>query len=82
MPASINDLKVRAQAFSQRWADACDEAAQAKPFWLDFLEIFGQSNKRLAQFEHQVRRLGERPANVGFVLRSLLREGSSHSDDR
>ena len=33
-------------------------------------------------FPYFMRRLGERPANVGFVLRSLLREGSSHSDDR
>jgi len=60
LPASINDLKARALAFSQRWADACDEAAQAQSFWLDFLDIFGLSNKRLAQFEHEVRRLGER----------------------
>ncbi len=60
MPASINDLKSRALAFSQRWADARDEAAQAQPFWLDFFEIFGLSNKRLAQFEHEVRRLGDR----------------------
>ncbi len=26
-------------------------------------------------FPYYMRRLGERPANVGFVLRSLLREG-------
>lgn len=60
MPASINDLKARALAFSHDWADACDEAAQAKPFWLEFLDIFGLSKKRLAHFEHEVRRLGER----------------------
>ena len=33
-------------------------------------------------FPYFMRRLGERPANVGFVLRSLLREGSPHPDDR
>lgn len=58
--SSLSDIKNRALAFSQRWADAADEDAQAKPFWLDFLEIFGLSDKRLAQFEHHVRRLGQR----------------------
>ena len=41
MRISLNEIKSRAQAFSKRWADASDEASQAKPFWLDFFEIFG-----------------------------------------
>ncbi len=83
MPAaSINDLKARSLAFSQRWADACDEAAQAKPFWLDFLEIFGQTDKRLANFEHQVRRLGERRGYIDlFWPGKLLVEHKSLGKD-
>ncbi|MEY4283577.1 MAG: hypothetical protein RL111_252 [Pseudomonadota bacterium] len=83
MPAaSINDLKARSLAFSQRWADACDEAAQAKPFWLDFLEIFGQTDKRLTNFEHQVRRLGERRGYIDlFWPGKLLVEHKSLGKD-
>jgi len=49
---------------------------------------FGQAQLRIAGYRVRVyvpfgrewfpyfmRRLGERPANVGFVIRSLLREG-------
>lgn len=64
MRTSLNEIKSRAQAFSHRWADACDEAAQAKPFWIDFFEIFGITDKRVATFEHYVRKLGGRP---GFI---------------
>lgn len=64
MRLSLNDIKARALAFSQRWADACDEASQAKPFWLDFFEIFGITDKRVATFEHHVKKLGGRP---GFI---------------
>ncbi len=64
MRTSLNDIKIRALAFSKRWADASDEAAQAKPFWLDFFEIFGITDKRVATFEHHVKKLGGRP---GFI---------------
>jgi hypothetical protein len=31
--------------FSKTWADACNEESEAKPFWIDFFEIFGITNK-------------------------------------
>ena len=64
MRISLNEIKSRALAFSQRWADASDEAGQAKPFWLDFFEIFGITDKRVTSFEHHVKKLGGRP---GFI---------------
>ena len=64
MRISLNEIKSRALAFSKRWADASDEAGQAKPFWLDFFEIFGITDKRVTTFEHHVKKLGGRP---GFI---------------
>ena len=64
MRTSLNEIKARALAFSKRWADARDEASQAKPFWIDFFEIFGITDKRVATFEHHVLKLGGRP---GFI---------------
>ena len=58
MPLSWNEIKSRAMAFSREWGDAADEASQAKPFWIAFFEIFGITDKRVATFELNVRKLG------------------------
>lgn len=58
MPLSWNEIKSRALSFSREWADAADEASQAKPFWIAFFEIFGITNKRVATFEHAVKKFG------------------------
>ena len=48
MPLSWNEIKSNALQFSKTWADAASEDSQAKPFWIDFFEIFGVNNKRVA----------------------------------
>lgn len=58
MPLSWNEIKTRANAFSKHWADAANEDSQAKPFLIDFFEIFGITNKRVATFEHAVKKHG------------------------
>lgn len=45
-------------------ADAASEDSKAKPFWIDFFEIFGITDKRVATFELNVKKLG---AAHGFV---------------
>ncbi|MCW2312196.1 class I SAM-dependent DNA methyltransferase [Rhodoferax antarcticus] len=68
MPISWNEIKSRAHAFSRTWADAANEDSQGKPFWIDFFEIFGITNKRVATFEHAVKKLlGEKARVDGFV---------------
>ena len=58
MPLSWNEIKSRALAFSRQWADAADEKQQSIPFWIDFFEVFGISNRRVASFEHAVKKHG------------------------
>jgi len=68
MPLSWNEIKSRALTFSRTWADAAHEDSQGKPFWIDFFEIFGITNKRVATFEHAVRKLpGTKAKTDGFV---------------
>jgi hypothetical protein len=68
MPLSWNEIKSRALAFSRTWADAANEDSQGKPFWIDFFEIFGITDKRVATFEHAVKKLvGEKARVDGFV---------------
>ena len=64
MRISLNEIQIRALAFSKRWADASDKAAQAKTFWLDFFGIFGNTDKRVPSFEDHDKKLGDRP---GFI---------------
>ena len=63
-PLSRNEIKSRARAFSKHWAGSKDEDAEAKPFLIDFFEIFGITNKRIARFEHAVKKFG---GKQGFV---------------
>ena len=68
MPLSWNEIKFRALTFSQTWADAANEDSQGKPFWIDFFEIFGITNKRIATFEHAIKKLpGANAKTDGFV---------------
>ena len=68
MPLSWNEIKSRALAFSRTWADAANEDSQGKPFWIDFFEIFGITDKRVGTFEHAVKKLlGDKAKVDGFV---------------
>ncbi|HEY0635269.1 MAG TPA: type IIL restriction-modification enzyme MmeI, partial [Gammaproteobacteria bacterium] len=58
MPLSWNEIKSRSLAFSKKWADAANEDSQAKPFLIDFFECFGITDKRVATFEHAVKKHG------------------------
>ena len=58
MPLSWNEIKTRANSFSKHWADAANEDSEAKPFLIDFFEVFGITNKRVASFEHAVKKHG------------------------
>ncbi len=64
MAINWNEIKSRSLLFSKTWADASNEDSQAKPFWIDFFEIFGITNKRVATFELNVKKLG---GAQGFV---------------
>ena len=64
MGLNWNEIKSRALLFSKTWADACNEDSLAKPFWIDFFEIFGITDKRVATFELHVKKLG---GAQGFV---------------
>jgi len=58
MGLNWNEIKSRALQFSKTWADASNEDSEAKPFWIDFFEIFGITDKRVATFELNVKKLG------------------------
>ncbi len=72
MTLSWNEIKTRANAFSKHWADAANEDSQAKPFLIDFFEIFGITDKRVATFEHAVKKYGGRDGYVDLFWPGIL----------
>jgi hypothetical protein len=82
MPLSWNEIRDRALRFSKRWADAHDESSDAKPFWIDFFEIFGITDKRVATFEHAVTKFGGGRGRADLFWRGkLLVEQKSRGKD-
>lgn len=72
MPLSWNEIKSRALTFSRTWDDAANEDSQAKPFWIDFFEIFGITDKRVATFELNVKKLGKAQGYVDLFWPGML----------
>lgn len=64
MPLSRIEIRRRATAFAKEWANTTDEDAEAKSFWDDFFKVFDVSRKRVATFEHHVKKLD---GAVGYV---------------
>ncbi|MGR3914524.1 MAG: class I SAM-dependent DNA methyltransferase, partial [Gammaproteobacteria bacterium] len=63
MPLSWNEIRSRALAFSNEWAEARSESADAKTFWDAFFHVFGITRRRVASFEQRV----DTAAGAGFI---------------
>ena len=64
MALSWNEIKERAVKFSKEWANYSNEEADAKPFLVEFFHIFGIYSKKVATFEHRVKKLDERDGYI------------------
>jgi hypothetical protein len=72
MPLSWNEIKSRALNFSRTWSDAANEHSEGKPFWIAFFEIFGITDKRVATFELNVKKLGNKQGFVDLFWPGML----------
>jgi hypothetical protein len=72
MVLSWNEIKDRALHFSKEWADTTNEEADAKPFLVAFFNVFGISNKRVATFEHRVKKLDERDGYIDLLWKGNI----------
>jgi hypothetical protein len=64
MPLSWNEIRDRAVAFVREWEGESAEHAEAKSFWDAFFNVFGVNRRRLASFEHNVRKAS---GGQGFI---------------
>ena len=72
MTLSWNEIKDRAIRFSKEWADTSNEEADAKPFLVEFFEVFGISRKRVSTFEHKVKKLDESNGYIDLLWKGTI----------
>lgn len=72
MPLSWNEIRNRAHEFSKRWENEKSEDAEAKPFWVEFFNVFGIDRKRVASFEEPVKKLGDKQGYIDMFWKGML----------
>lgn len=72
MALSWNEIKDRALKFSKEWADTSNEEADAKPFLVEFFNVFGISSKRVSTFEHKVKKLDDKDGYIDLLWKGTI----------
>jgi len=72
MALGWNEIKERAVRFSKEWAEASNEEADAQSFLVEFFNVFGISNRRVATFEHKVKKLGDFDGYIDLLWKGTI----------
>jgi len=64
MRLSWNEIRVRASAFSEKWADAGNENSDTQTFYNQFFEVFGLRRESVGVYEERVKNI---KGNTGFI---------------
>lgn len=72
MALSWNEIKDRAVKFSKEWEGTTDEDAEAKPFLVEFFNVFGISRKKIATFEHKVKKLNDHDGYIDLLWKGNI----------
>lgn len=79
---SRNEIRNRARAFSKEWERDFNEDAEAKSFWDGFFEVFGVSRRRVATFEHRIKKQDSHDGYIDvFWKGTMLAEHKSKGKD-
>ncbi|MCE9537980.1 MAG: class I SAM-dependent DNA methyltransferase, partial [Bacteroidetes bacterium] len=72
MALSWNEIKDRALHFSKEWADTHNEDADAKPFLVEFFNVFGIDRKKVSTFEHRVKKLDDKDGYIDLLWKGTI----------
>ena len=72
MALSWNEIKERAVKFSKEWEGTSSEDADAKPFLVDFFNVFGIPQRRVSTFEHKVKKLGDKDGYIDLLYKGCI----------
>ena len=72
MRLSWNEIRARAAAFSQEWANAGYEKGETQLFYQEFFTIFDLPVRRVAAFEEPVKLLGDKRGFIDLFWKGVL----------
>lgn len=72
MALSWNEIKDRALNFSKEWEGTSNEEADAKPFLVEFFNVFGISSKKVSTFEHRVKKLDDKDGYIDLLWKGTI----------
>ena len=72
MALGWNEIKERAIKFSNEWKEAHNEEADAKPFLVEFFNVFGITSRKVSTFEHRVKKLGEFDGYIDLLWKGTM----------
>jgi hypothetical protein len=72
MALGWNEIKERAIWFSKEWENGGNEDADAKIFLEDFFNVFGISRRRVASFEHKIKKLDEHEGYIDLLWKGMI----------
>ena len=72
MALSWNEIKDRAFHFSKEWAGTSNEDKEAQSFVAAFFDVFGISRKRVASFEHRVKKLDDKDGYIDLLWKGTI----------
>ncbi len=72
MALGWNEIKERAVKFSKEWEDTVNEDADAKPFLVEFFNVFGISHRKVSTFEHRVKKLDEHDGYIDLLWKGTI----------
>lgn len=72
MHLSWNEVRARAARFAEEWKDAHYEKGETQTFYNEFFQVFGIKRRRVAAFEEQVKRLGDKRGFIDLFWKGVL----------
>ena len=72
MRLSWNEIRARAAAFSDEWADAHYEKGETHSFYNAFFDVFGIPRRKVATFEEPVKKLNNKQGFIDLFWRGTL----------
>lgn len=78
---TIAEIRARAVEFSAEWRDETRESAEKQTFWNEWFEVFGIRRRRVAAFEHHVKKLSGSGEIDAFWPGRILVEHKSRGKD-
>ena len=72
MALGWNEIKDRAVRFSKEWEKASNEEADSQSFLNEFFNVFGISNRKVATFEHKVKKLDDHTGYIDLLWKGQI----------